>query len=160
MYYFFPRKEDLLLAVLDRYKELLWPLVLQSVSEEVSDPIERVFAVLAGYRRMLLETSFKQGCPIGNLALEVADSHPAVREKVAENFTGWRNGLRAWLIEAADRFAPETDLDQLTTFILTVMEGAVMQCRAYARIEPFDACVAMLRDYLDRLMASARQRGS
>jgi TetR/AcrR family transcriptional repressor of nem operon len=153
MYYFFRRKEDLALAVLDRYKELLWPMVLQQVFHEVEDPIERVFAVLAGYRRMLLENSFTHGCPIGNLALELADAHPDIRMKIAENFTGWRNGLRLWLAEATDQFPEGVDIDRLATFLLTVMEGAVMQCRAYASIEPFDASVAVLRDYFARLTA-------
>src|SRR4051812_27857057 len=64
LYYFFPTKEDLLLAVLEKYKELLWPMVIQPVFERVSDPIERVFGVLDGYRRMLIHTSCSQGCPI------------------------------------------------------------------------------------------------
>ena len=37
------------------------------------------------------------------------------------------------------------------TFILTTMEGGVMQSRSYRSIEPFDSSVEMLRDYFDRL---------
>ena len=49
LYYFFPTKEDLLAAVLEGYKELLWPEVVQPVFDRVSDPIERVFGILDGY---------------------------------------------------------------------------------------------------------------
>ena len=45
-----------------------------------------------------------------------------------------------------------TDTDKLSTFILTVMEGAVMQARAHKSLDPFDASVAMLRDYFDRIL--------
>src|SRR5437763_1385721 len=76
LYHFFPTKEDLLLAVLERYRELLCPLVIQPVEERVSDPIERVFGILEGYRKMLQISDFRWGCPIGNLALEVGTSHP------------------------------------------------------------------------------------
>src|SRR5258708_25671141 len=69
LYHFFPTKEDLLLAVLHKYKDLLWPMVIQPVFDRVQDPIERIFAVLDGYRQMLLATEFAIGCPIGNLAL-------------------------------------------------------------------------------------------
>jgi hypothetical protein len=39
--------------------------------------------------------------------------------------------------------------------LLTTMEGGVMQSRAYESVEPFDASVAMLRDYFNRLMTAA-----
>ena len=54
-------------------------MVVQPVFDRVSDPIERVFGILDAYRRGLLMTNFQHGCPIGNLALELADSHPAAR---------------------------------------------------------------------------------
>ena len=76
LYHFFPTKEDLLIAVLEWCKANLWPEVIQPVFDRVSDPIERVFGVLDGYRQMLIITDCSQGCPIGNLALELADTHP------------------------------------------------------------------------------------
>ena len=51
LYYFFPTKEDLLLAVLEWYQENLWPEVVQPVFDRVSDPIERIFGILDAYRR-------------------------------------------------------------------------------------------------------------
>ena len=99
LYYFFPTKEDLLLAVLEWYRENLWSQVVQPVFDRVTDPIERVFGILDTYRRGLLMTSFQHGCPIGNLALELSDSHPAVRELLAVNFTGWRKAIEQCLAE-------------------------------------------------------------
>jgi len=63
LYYFFKTKEALLLAVLDRYVELLHPIVIDPVFARVADPIDRIFAVLDGYRRMLTATDCRQGCP-------------------------------------------------------------------------------------------------
>ena len=57
-YYFFPTKEDLLIAVLELYKELLWPEVVQPVFDRISDPIERIFGILEGYRRLLEGTDY------------------------------------------------------------------------------------------------------
>jgi AcrR family transcriptional regulator len=68
LYYFFRTKEELLLAVLDWYVEGLRPFVIDPAFSSTEDPIERVFAVLAGYRMMLQMTDCRQGCPIGNLA--------------------------------------------------------------------------------------------
>ena len=51
---------------------------------------------------------------------------------------------------------------RLAVFVLTVMEGGVMQSRTHRSLETFDAGVACLRDYLDRLeqAASAGRTGS
>ena len=82
LYYFFPSKGKLLEAVLERYQAVLQPVIVQPVLERVSDPIERVFAVLQLYRDNLVRTKCKSGCPIGNLALEVADAMPQGAEKL------------------------------------------------------------------------------
>ncbi len=152
LYYFFPTKEDLLLAVLEWYRENLWPEVVQPVFDRVSDPIERIFGILDAYRRGLLSTNFQHGCPIGNLSLELADSHPAARQLLAVNFTGWRKAIEQCLAEAADRLPEPLDREQLALFGLTTMEGAVMLTRAYQNIDPYDAAVTQLRDYFDRLL--------
>lgn len=155
LYHYFKSKEELLLAVLETYKDMLWPVLLEPIFSKVGDPVERIFALLDGYRRGLEYTACTGGCPIGNLALELSD-HPRVREKVAENFDGWCKAIQKCLDEASDRFPPNLDRAKLSRFVLTVMEGGVMQARAHGSIEPFDACVEQLRDYFDRLMATAR----
>ena len=152
LYYFFPTKEDLLLAVLEWYRENLWTAVVQPVFDRVSDPIERIFGILDGYRRGLLMTNYQHGCPIGNLALELADSHPAARQLLAVNFTGWRKFIEQCLAEAADRLPETVDRDQLALFVLTTMEGAVMLARTYQNTDSYDAAVTQLRDYFDRLL--------
>ena len=157
LYYFFRTKEDLLLAVLKSYARLLHPAVMDPAFERVSDPIQRVFAVLGGYRQMLERTECRQGCPIGNLALEMSEKSEAVRKAVAENLEGWRLAIRQCLLDAGRALPKEIDRDSLATFILTVMEGGVMQARAHRSLEPFDASVAMLKDYLDRLSATAAE---
>jgi AcrR family transcriptional regulator len=152
LYYFFPAKEDLLLAVLQWYKDHLGPMVVQPVFERVRDPIERVFGILAGYRRQLLATRFQRGCPVGNLALELSGTHPAARQTLAENFTAWRQAVEQCLTDAAGRLPDGLDRGRLALFVLTTMEGAVMLARTYQSIEPYDAAVAQLRDYFERLL--------
>lgn len=160
LYYFFPTKDDLLLAVLEKYKILLDPEVVRPVFERVTDPIERVFGILAGYRQLLIQTKYQYGCPIGNLALEVAQAQPAARKLIAENFTGWRKAIELCLKDAADRLPRTLDREQLSLFVLTTMEGAVMLARSYHSLEAYDAAVQQLRDYFERLLRDRRSGGS
>jgi len=160
LYYFFKTKEDLLLAVLDFYVELMYPVVMQRVFERVPDPIERIFGVLDGYRQMLILTECRQGCPIGNLALEMSEKSDRVREKIAVNFENWRVTIRQCLLDAGEALPAEVDRDRLATFILTVMEGAVMLARAQRRLGPFDDAIASLRDYFGRVGGKASGAGA
>jgi len=152
LYHFFPSKEDLLAAVLEQYKALLEPRVLAPAFERISDPIERVFAVLDGYRRLLKATDFTLGCPIGNLALEISNGHPQIRKLVVENFDAWTGAVSRLISEAAGRLPGDVDPAALARHVLATMEGAVMLARAYRSFEPFDQAVHQLRDYFDRLV--------
>jgi AcrR family transcriptional regulator len=157
LYYFFPTKDDLLLAVLEQYKSLLDPMVVRPAFERTSDPIERIFGILAGYRQLLFQTKYQHGCPIGNLALEVGHAQPGARKLIAENFTGWRKAIEICLADAANRLPRNLDRERLSLFVLTTMEGAVMLARSYRSLEPYDAALATLRDYFDRLMSTKRR---
>lgn len=152
LYHFFGGKEELLLAVLERYEDLLEPAVVAPALERTNDPIGRIFAILEGYREGLLATDFTHGCPIGNLALEVAETHPAAREGLRRNFAAWRSAVERCLREAEDELPEDADPARIATFVLTVMEGGVMQARVERDITPFDACVAELGAYFGRLL--------
>ena len=152
LYHFFPTKEDLLLATLEERKRLLWPEVLQPIWDRNSDPIERVFGLMDGYRQMLLLTEFRHGCPIGNLALELGESHPQVRKTLAELFDLWQDAVRDCFVAAAGRLPVGCDARELANFVLITMEGAVMVARTHRTIEPYDTAVTRLRDYVERLL--------
>jgi TetR/AcrR family transcriptional regulator, transcriptional repressor for nem operon len=149
LYHFFPTKQDLLIAVLEAYREGIGPMLIAPAWKGVNDPVERVFALLAAYRRMLIETDFFYGCPIGSLALEIHEPDPGVRELLAANFDGWVEAIEGCFREA--NLGPGVDRHALARLTLTVMEGGVMQSRTYRSIDAFDSGVAMLRDYVGRL---------
>jgi TetR/AcrR family transcriptional repressor of nem operon len=151
LYHFFPGKQDVLLAVLDAYLHGIHPMLLQPAWKGIDDPIERVFALLAAYRRHLENTACTYGCPIGSIALEIHEPDPAVRELLAANFKGWINAIEQCFVDAGDRLAPDVNRRSLALFALTTMEGGVMVSRTDRTLHAFDDAVAMLRDYVNRL---------
>jgi TetR/AcrR family transcriptional repressor of nem operon len=157
LYHFFPTKQDLLLEVLRRYRDGIQPMLLGPAWEGVSDPIERVFALLAQYRRSLAMTECTYGCPIGSLALEIHEPDPPVRELLATNFDGWVAAVEKCFVEAGDRLPADADRHALAVLTLNVMEGGVMQSRTYRDLKTFDISVATLRDYVSRLEREAAQ---
>jgi TetR/AcrR family transcriptional repressor of nem operon len=151
MYYYFKSKEVLLLAVLDRLAEIMYPALMAPIWEAEKDPIERIFGLLERYRRAILDSKFSYGCPVGRLAVEIPAEMVEAHAKIAMNFEGWSAAVRKCLEDGGSRLPKGMDLRQLSRFVLTVMEGGVMQSRSYKSIEPFDQAVAQLRDYFDRL---------
>ena len=77
LYHFFPTKQDLLIEVLRTYRDGIATMLLEPAWRGVSDPVEKVFALLARYRQALVATDCFYGCPIGSLALEDSRAGPA-----------------------------------------------------------------------------------
>jgi TetR/AcrR family transcriptional repressor of nem operon len=155
IYHAFPGKQDILIAVLERYRDGLYPMLVEPAWHGVDDPIERVFALLARYRWLILETECTYGCPIGSLALELHEADPPVRQLLADNFTGWVGAIERCLVDAGDRLPADLDRRALAEFVLTTMEGGVMQARTHRDVAHFDRGVAMLRDHFEMLLARA-----
>src|ERR1700722_10296993 len=154
-YHFFPTKQDLLLAVLRAYRDGIESMLLAPAWDGIEDPIAKIFALLAVYRQALEGSSCSYGCPIGSLALEIHEPDPPVRELLSANFSGWVKHIQACLEAARHRLPRTIDTHQLAVFVLTAMEGGVMQARTHRSLVAFDASIASLQDYFDRLQAAA-----
>ncbi len=160
-YHFFESKEALLKAVLEEYLGGLTPQIVEPAFRQTSDPIERIFAILAGYRLRILQTNCQYGCPLGRLALEIDPENRPAHQLIAENFLGWIGAVRGCLEQVRTRLPKGHDLDALATYVLAVMEGGVMLSRSYGDVRPFDLAVSQLRQHFNMLLAvrpSARVR--
>src|SRR3984957_16125122 len=133
-YHFFDSKEALLRAVLEQYIQLLRPMVVEPAFSSALGPLERIFAILAGYRERIAATDCQYGCPIGRLALEIDPENSPAHSLIAQNFSGWIDAVRECLYEMKPSMAPGTDIDALATFVLVTMEGGVMLSRSYRSI--------------------------
>jgi TetR/AcrR family transcriptional repressor of nem operon len=155
-YFFFKSKEALLLAVLDRYMEILHSALRDPVVRKTRDPLERVFTLLDFYRKQIKESRFELGCPIGNLALELGNRSADARQKLNALFDTWRAMVEAFFVEAQERFPEGTDFKALSTFVLTTMEGGIMLARANQDVRQFDRAVKQLRNYLELMQIGAK----
>jgi AcrR family transcriptional regulator len=156
LYHFFPGKQDLLAAVLEAYRDGIEEWLLAPAWSGVDDPIERIFALLAGYRTQLVTTDCTYGCPIGSLALELHEPDPDIRALLSANFANWTAAITRCLDQAGERLPARLDRARLAEFTLSVMEGAVMQARTYRKIECFDRNIAVLREHFDMLIEEAK----
>jgi TetR/AcrR family transcriptional repressor of nem operon len=146
-YHYFESKEALLREVLNQYLRALRPVVVDPAYALTVDPVERIFAILAGYRDRILQTECRYGCPLGRLALEIDPENRPAHNLIAENFAAWIEAVQECVLQFCKRLPKGTDPHALATFVLSVMEGGVMLSRSYGSVEPFDLAVAQLRQH-------------
>jgi TetR/AcrR family transcriptional repressor of nem operon len=159
-YHFFDSKEALLKAVLEEYLAGLGPQIVDPAFQKTTDPVERIFAILAGYRARMVSTDCQYGCPLGRLALEIDPENRPAHALITRNFAGWIGAVRECLEQARDRLIPGLDLDSVATFVLAVMEGGVMLSRSSRSVEPFDRAVGQLREYFNLITAKQATKDS
>ena len=112
------------------------------------DPIDRVYGILETYRSFLVQSEFTLGCPVGSLAIELGDEHAEARARIAETFGELHSAIARCF---RDSSLPEGAAPLLANFVLTVIEGGIVQARATRSIKPFDQATACLKDYIDRM---------
>src|SRR5262245_26425643 len=157
LYHVFPSKQDVLIGVLEAYRDGIDEMLLAPAWKGVDDPIEKIFALLALYRTMIVETDCTYGCPIGSLALELHEPDPQVRDLLAQNFDNWTKAIEGCLSDAGNRLPKRGDKRALAQFVLTARERGVMQARTHRDVAYFDRAVTQLRAHFQMLEATAKQ---
>lgn len=105
------------------------------------DPAAVVQAFIAWWRRVLVKSDFRAGCPIVAVTVEAHDDAPQLTRAAAAAFRSWQEALTAGLVSAGA--APER-APRLATMIVASVEGAAIMCRAQRSLDPLEEVVAEL----------------
>ncbi len=135
LYHFFPTKDDLLLAVIERQSVLILGAIDSAMSRH-EPGVERVLAVFEFYRRFMERTGCGLGCPMTNLAGEVADALPRASARIAA-FNAALTDRVAGALEAGGWVRP----DAFARALVAMAQGAVTQARADRTVEAVDAVI-------------------
>lgn len=106
-------------------------------------------ALVAGYRRMLVATDYRAGCPVVAVAVEAGDpesqDRAPLRERAALAFTKWNELIAEHLI--AEGESPER-AEELAMLVTAGIEGAIVVSRAQRDVRPLDLVHSQLRALL------------
>jgi hypothetical protein len=91
-------------------------------------------AFVAGWKQDLTDSSFTAGCPI-MAAAQAGPDALSVREASAEVFADWARVI-AGSIES--KGVGQTTAASLGSFIVSALEGAIIQCRSARSLQPLD----------------------
>jgi TetR/AcrR family transcriptional repressor of nem operon len=150
-YHYFKSKEDLGYAILDRLLEGFETHTLTPIfGDGGRAPLAQVEAFLDQILATQRAGNCMGGCPIGNLATELADTHDGFRQRLAGGFERWRQCLATALgrAQAAGVLAVDVEPDALARFLVAGLEGAILLTKVQKDIRVMEDCVAELRRHL------------
>ncbi|EPR36258.1 transcriptional regulator, TetR family [Alkalidesulfovibrio alkalitolerans DSM 16529] len=137
-YFYFPSKEAFGLALIDHFRDSRAPIIAQILSDPTRPPLKRLARFLAGARERFANWGCERGCPFGNLAQELSDLSPAMREALRASLDGLSQSIGRVLAEAARQGdLPEgLDPEETAAFIMDAWEGAILRMKAEKSVEP------------------------
>ncbi|WBB94295.1 TetR/AcrR family transcriptional regulator [Verrucosispora sp. WMMC514] len=136
LYHFFPSKEALGVAVLDRNWEMLHAVLEEAFVADVA-PLERIDRFVDSFVRML---SFMRerfgatpGCPLGGLVAEVAGHGDDGRARAGRVLSGWTGYFATAISEAKGRgdVPADVDADSAATRALALIQGLALLAKAH-----------------------------
>jgi TetR/AcrR family transcriptional repressor of nem operon len=150
-YHYFRSKEDLGYAIVDRLLDRFEARTLAPIfGDPERAPLDQVEAVLDQVLATQRAGNCMGGCPLGNLAAELADAHEGFRRRLADGFESWRQCLAGALTRAraSGALAVDVDPDALARFLVAGIEGAILLTKVQKDIRVMEHCVAELRRHL------------
>jgi len=147
-YFYFKSKEDFGLAVIDHYSNRLNERANWEREASAQPPLVRLRGLFVARRDLRASDGCEGGCPLGNLAQEMSDLSPVMRERLRNALTLVASHIVALLREARDRgeLAERLDPVQLGEFILDAWEGALLRMKAEKSPEPLDRFIHFIFD--------------
>jgi len=115
-YHYFKSKEELGLAIIEIYTSMLKKRIEEQ--DNSLDGLKRLFNI---YFDQLLSREMKNGCPVGNLILELSDENETFRHKLLE----WYNYLENWTIDVLKNESIK-DAEKKAKVLISAFEGAML----------------------------------
>ena len=109
------------------------------------DPLAAFDTFLDGYRRQLLATEHRAGCPVVAIAIEAREDDPSLQDQAAAIFARWQEATAASFAAAG---IAEGRARALATMAIAALEGALVLSRAERSIEPLETVRDQLRAML------------
>jgi len=115
-------------------------------------PVEGLRAFLALWRKIVIDSDFRAGCPVLAVAVEEPDGDTTEAvTAAAEVFAEWQQLLSDSL---AAYGATPAQARQVATLIVAAVEGTVGMCRAQRDIRPLDDVARQLESLVTSVIAA------
>ena len=158
-YHYFPSKEALGLAVLDRQFERFTDRGLAILSEPMIEPMDRLALFIDSLVALQHERGSGYGSPFGNLAGELADVHEGFRKRLDVVFEHWARQLESLLEELRPRLRDGVDAARLARFVIASLEGGMLMTRVRRDVAVMEGIGEDLKRFIATHLRDGEARG-
>ncbi len=150
LYYHFPSKEELGLAVLLDAQQEFFTILDDSLTGD--NPVLRIINSCNSIMAMMEQTNFVGGCLFGNTALEMTGSTPRFGTIIQEVFSRWTGSIEHELRQAFASGLLNNPIppDALSTSIVAALEGGIMLSRVYQNKNALEDCILTIQTLLEK----------
>ena len=155
-YYHFKSKADFGLAVVkemfDSSVKEIWIRPLEKPDAGINSLQQTIEYAMAASN----EHFAALGCPLCNLASEMANQDDNICKAVTQFMDYWRNQIFKVLSYDQDKgvIRKDVDCERSAYFVLSSLQGAITMAKPYKSPAPFRAALRGLQDYLQSLKVS------
>ncbi len=135
-YHFFPSKRDLALAAVDSWWERLRAELLEPSFAPDLPPLQRIRRLFERASNQHVANQERrgkmQGCPLGNLTLELSAQDEVMREKLDSTFSQFGQFFEQALRDALETgdVAPDTDPQVTAQALLAYLYGTILLAKS------------------------------
>ena len=145
VYYYFKTKDELILAVVEKRRQLLRQ-AYEALNSSFSDPRQRLIEAVGFFTNVKTEYT-RYGCPLGRMVIELGSEHHIAQQSAASvlhEFVDW----------AAEQFEALGHSDKANQYAISLMagiEGTAIMAKAYADESVFTNELTRLNTWLEEL---------
>lgn len=156
-YYHFASKDQLALAVVDHYFARMSAALNDGSYHQLGDPKERALAFVDHAIEVVRGPTLKDGCVLGVLTLDLAETHPQVRAQIAQRFSALGSILEQDLAAAlaSSSTAKRINAGSLARQFLSVLEGSIVLSKAHGKPELMAEALTVYRFGLETILSAA-----
>ena len=158
-YHYFPSKEALGMAVIDRQFERFTERGLVILREPMIEPIDRLSLFIDTLVAVQRDRDGGSGSPFGNLAGELADAHEGFRRRLDDVFDRWTEQLDALLRDVGPQLRDGVDTVRLARFIIASLEGGMLMTRVARDVAVMEGIGEDLKRFIATHLRDGEARG-
>lgn len=154
-YHHFRSKIELGYAVLEEQIQPMMNTIWLEPLENIQNPLTEFPDILTKLINTIPASMRKHGCPLNNLAQEMASQDKGFQERIATFFNNWINAYALIFEKAQANGYVRNDVNavEVARFVVATLEGCIGVFKAEQSPQQWQACQSQIKIYLEGLKA-------
>ena len=157
-FHYFKTKDEVGEGALDYFYSRQQQQFAEAEFVRLSDPLDKIHGLL-DFIIQSMKSAQTQNCLCGNLAQELAHTHPRFRASCDEKFSGFAKFMQTTLREAKAKYCPKAGFDPegVSLMFVSLMQGSLLLAKTRQDGKLLAHNVEHFRSYVDTLFGRSRR---